>query len=69
MTKIFQIKQILFERGKTQNWLAEEADINRAYLSQAINGRLVLTDAEKTRIANVLNLPVQDIFSDANGNT
>lgn len=60
--KIFKIKQVLFEMGKTQTWLSKEAKVNRAYLSLAISGRVNLTDSEKTRIANVLGLPIADLF-------
>lgn len=60
-----KLKAAIFEAGLTQNELAERAKIPRTYLSQAITGRLNLTEAEQTRIAEELKRSRSELFGTA----
>lgn len=57
-----KLRQAIFEVGTTQRAIAKKAGISHTILSQAITGRLNLTEDEKTRIANALNMPIADLF-------
>jgi transcriptional regulator with XRE-family HTH domain len=62
MSKNGKLKAAMFEAGLTLVDLSQRSGINRTYLSQATNGRLVLRPDEQTSIAHALNVPVEAIF-------
>ena len=62
MKTVTRLKVAIVERGMCQREVAEKANVHRSYINMAANNRLILTDDEKTRIANVLQMPVGEIF-------
>lgn len=58
--------QILYERRLSQAKLARLAEINQADLNAMIHGRRPAFPAWRKRIADVLDLPEEDIFSSGN---
>jgi len=62
MKKLSELNTVLFEKGITRDRLSRDTGINRSYLSLAINGRWLLTDEEKIKIASALERPVTEIF-------
>ena len=57
-----KLRDAIFKAGMTQTQLAESASVPRQYLSLHINGRFILTDTQKRRIAEVLMRPVNELF-------
>ena len=60
--KLAKLKMAIFESALSQAAIAKVAGIAISTLSQAINGRVNLTDAERRRIADVLGVAVGDLF-------
>ena len=65
MKKLGKLKSAIFESGKTQGEVARLSGINQTYLSQAIQGRLILRADEQRRIARVLKLNPAELFEEA----
>lgn len=57
-----RLKEILEERGIKQTWLAEQVGISYKTLSNIINGRYNTSLDVALKIADVLNVKVDDIF-------
>lgn len=57
-----RLKEILDERGIKQIWLAEQIGISYKTLSNIINGRYNTSLDIALKIADVLNVKVDDIF-------
>lgn len=57
-----RLKEILDERGIKQIWLAEQIGISYKTLSNIINGRYNTSLDIAFKIADVLNVKVDDIF-------
>ncbi len=64
MKKLAKLKGAIFESGKTQTEVARLSGINQTYLSQAIQGRLILRADEQRRIARVLKLNPAELFEE-----
>lgn len=62
MNKNSKLKIVLFEKEITQNELSEKTKIPISYISHAINGRFNLSQDQKEKIAEFLNMPVEDLF-------
>ena len=62
---VTRLKVAIVEKGLNQRKVAERSNIHRCYVNMACNGRIILSDDEKTRIANVLQMPVGEIFPQA----
>jgi hypothetical protein len=50
------------ELGTYQKIVAEQAQVNYFYLNMAINGKYILSEAERRRIAVVLETPESELF-------
>lgn len=59
------LKVAIWESGKTQIEVSEEAKVSRGYLSLALHGRYRFSDEEKLRIAKVLSRQVAELFPEA----
>jgi transcriptional regulator with XRE-family HTH domain len=57
------LKMAVFLSGKTLKRISEETGIARMYLSQAQHGKYILNDEQRDLIANCLNRPVEEVFS------
>jgi DNA-binding XRE family transcriptional regulator len=57
-----KLKEILDDRGVKQNWVAEKAGITKQTMSNLINNRFNVSLESAMRIANALNLKIEDIF-------
>lgn len=70
MTRNIRLKSAIFEARLTQKAVARKAGISESWLSMAINGRLVLDESQKNRIADVLGRSKTELFEAAhvNGN-
>ena len=62
MTKRINLKLEMVRQDMTQTALADKINIPRVTLNLIINGRLVPKLEEKTKIAQGLNVAVNDIF-------
>jgi len=62
MKKNIRLKTALFEADIKQNQLAEKAGIPENIISLVVNGRYNLTEAEQIKIAQVLEMKVQELF-------
>jgi transcriptional regulator with XRE-family HTH domain len=65
MRKLGKLKAAIFERGLKQSEIARLAGINRTYLSQAIQGRLILRADEQKKIAKVLKADPAELFEES----
>lgn len=57
-----KLREAIFKAGLTQSQLAEISEIPRQYISLHINGRFILTDTQKERIADVLSMSLSELF-------
>ena len=57
------LKIEMARKGLSVTKLAQKAEVGRVYLSFAVNGRNALKPDEKIRVANVLSVPTEHIFS------
>jgi hypothetical protein len=57
-----KLRDAIFQAGLTQIRLAEISNVPRQYISQHINGRFILTDTQKKRIADALNRTLDELF-------
>ncbi len=66
MTKIPQlrIKEILKEKGKNQNWLAQETGIHYSSLSKMLNGKWGLQTTTLLKFSKALEVPYKELFKD-----
>ena len=60
--KVTPLKVAIANSGYQIRKVAEKANINQTYMSMACNGRIILSDAHKIAIANVLKKPVKELF-------
>jgi transcriptional regulator with XRE-family HTH domain len=61
MKKLNKVKAAQFDKGMTLKDLSDASGICRSYLSQAMHGRLILTDDEKRRLARALGRTVEEL--------
>ncbi len=57
-----RIKAVLAERGKTNNWLAEELDKNRTTVSKWCTNQMQPTMETLFEIAEVLDVDVRELL-------
>lgn len=57
-----RLKEILEEKGITQTWLAKKVGVTRGNISNLINNRQQTTIEIAFKIADVLNMRLEDIF-------
>ena len=57
-----RLKKILENRGIKQTWLAEKVGVTRGNMSNIINNRQQTTIEVAFKIADILNLKLEDIF-------
>lgn len=57
-----RLKKILEDRGIKQTWLAEKVGVTRGNMSNIINNRQQTTIEVAFKIADILNLKLEDIF-------
>ena len=57
-----RLKEILTERGIKQNWLAEQVKVDKSTIGNIIKNRFNTSLEVAFKIANVLNLNVDDVF-------
>lgn len=57
-----KLGEVLKERGLRQDWLASRAGVHNATLSRIVTGKSVPTLEVAYRIANVLDLRVDEIW-------
>ena len=57
-----RLKEILDERGIKQNWLAEKAGVTKQTISNLIKNRFSVSLEIAIKIANALDLKIEDIF-------
>jgi len=57
-----RLKEILAERGISQTWLAKKVGVTRGNISNLINNRQQTTIEIAFKIADELNLQIEDIF-------
>lgn len=53
------VKALLFERDLTQKDLSRETGIHESILSMFMNGKYILDGVQQSRIAKVLDCPVE----------
>lgn len=58
-----RLKPILFERGLTARELARRSGISETIISLIANGRYVPDPVQKSKIASVVGVPAEVIFS------
>jgi transcriptional regulator with XRE-family HTH domain len=56
------LKLAFWEENKTLQEIADMTGIPRMYLSQAQNGRYLLTDEQQRLVAQALNRPIKALF-------
>lgn len=59
------IKQVLANKGMSQNRLSQEARVPASNLSQIVNGKLAPCPAWKQRISAVLDIPENILFPES----
>ena len=59
------LKQVLANKGMSQNRLSQESRVPASNLSQIVNGKLTPCPAWKTRIAAVLDVPENILFPES----
>lgn len=57
------LKELMFLKGYNLSTLAAEVDISVSYMSQIINGKRSPSAKLATKISNVFNVSVQDLFT------
>ena len=57
-----RIKAVLAEKGKTNNWLAEELDMNRTTISKWCRNDMQPRVETLFQIANVLDVDVRELL-------
>ncbi|RXY89409.1 transcriptional regulator [Salmonella sp. 3DZ2-4SM] len=57
------LKELMFLKGHNLSTLATEVDISVSYMSQIINGKRTPSAMLATKISNVFNVSVQDLFT------
>ena len=58
----FELKKAILESGLKQGFIARKAGIEQTIFSKKINGHTPMTKAEKSRVAQVLRLPIKQLF-------
>ena len=56
MERNMKLKAAIFKFGVSQRKLARKARVPESYLSQAINGRYILDERQRRRIASALGV-------------
>ena len=57
----WRVKALLMANNLSQRELSAKTGINEGYISYFIRGKLNLNEAQVSKIAEVLGVPVQDI--------
>ncbi|GAA0265818.1 hypothetical protein GCM10008922_26180 [Faecalicatena contorta] len=58
------VKRIIKDKCLKQGLVAEKAGYNQKAFSNMLNGRKVITDVDVAKIANVLEIPVNELFEE-----
>lgn len=58
-----RIKAVLAEKGKTNNWLADELNMNRTTVSKWCRNEMQPRIETLYQIANVLNVDVRELLT------
>lgn len=56
------LKAAIFESRKTQAFVARRAKMHASDLSKVIRGYRVATDAEREKLAKILQRPIHELF-------
>ena len=59
-----ELKHLLVEKNMSQRVLAHETAILENRLSSIVNGWVTPKEFEQTKLANALNVPIHQLFSD-----
>ena len=59
-----KLKLVIIRTEKTQKAVAAKSGLDASQISLIVNGRLSPTQTQKQRIADALNLGVNDIFDE-----
>ena len=57
-----RLKRAFFESGLTQREISKKTGVNECLISLAVNGRYVLDELQKAKIAACLGQPVAKLF-------
>ena len=58
----WELKLAIIKDGRPQYAIAQQMDWSESHLSRVINGRLEISSAERSRLAEILNVPERSIF-------
>ena len=58
----FELKKAILESGLKQGFIARKVGIEQTIFSKKINGHIPMTKPEKSRVAQVLRLPIKQLF-------
>ena len=64
MRKLTKLKLELWLRGQTQRELAERSGLNESVISLILNGRYLPDSIQRARIADALQKPEKEVFSE-----
>ena len=64
MTLMLRIKELRIQKGLTRKELAKKADISISWLKHIENGENLPSIRTLAKIAEALEVPIKDIFSD-----
>lgn len=59
---LFDLKRAIIKSGFKQGFIAQRAGIEETRLSKAIYGHRMLSRSDKQRLAQALDLKVEDLF-------
>ena len=62
MEKNLKLKMAIFQRGITQEKLAKQTGIPKAYISQVIHGRYIFDHEQQSKISEMLGVRIEEIF-------
>lgn len=64
MDKRVKFRNVLFKNNLTQRDVSKGAKVPEVYISQFVNGRYNLDEAQRMKIAKFLGMPEGDLFDD-----
>ena len=62
--RILRIREVLYERGATPQYLADSLNVSRQYINNILSERGTASIRVLSRIAMVLNVPLASLFAD-----
>jgi DNA-binding XRE family transcriptional regulator len=60
---ITPLKRLLFERGLTNRWLAQQCNVDETGMSLIVNGKRTPSLPLALKIARVMGVSVEELFS------